>query len=63
MIVLMSDWKQIGACSRGERAPMLLWDAGCDAMRAQISSTTSTLAARWADAKRDCWWDRQRSRS
>ena len=40
MIVLMSDRKQIGVRSRGERAPML-WDAGCDAVRAQIASTTS----------------------
>jgi hypothetical protein len=40
MIVLMSDRKQIGVRSRGERAPML-WDAGCDAVRVQISSTTS----------------------
>ena len=40
MIVLMSDRKQIGVRSRGERAPML-WDAGCDAVRVQIASTTS----------------------
>ncbi len=39
MIVLMSDRKQIGVRLRGERAPML-WDAGCDGVRAQIASTT-----------------------
>jgi hypothetical protein len=54
MIVLMSDWKQIGICSRGERAAML-WGAGCDAMRAQIASTTSNWRRDGRDANRDCW--------
>jgi hypothetical protein len=57
MIVLMSDRKQIGVRSRGERAPML-WDAGCDAVRVQIASTTSNWRRDGRDANRDCWWDR-----
>jgi len=57
MIVLMSDRKQIGVRSRGERAPML-WDAGCDAVRVRIASTTSNWRRDGRDANRDCWWDR-----
>ena len=57
MIVLMSDRKQIGVRSRGEGAPML-WDAGCDAVRAQIASTTSNWRRDGRDANRDCWRDR-----
>ena len=57
MIVLMSDRKQIGVRLRGERAPML-WDAGCDGVRAQIASTTSNWRRDGRDAKRDCWWSR-----
>jgi hypothetical protein len=56
LIVVMSDREQIGVRSRGERAPML-WDAGCDAMRAQIVSTTSNWRRDGRDANRDCWWD------
>ena len=57
MIVLMSDRKQVGVRSREERAPML-WDAGCDGVRAQIASTTSNWRRDGIDAKRDCWWSR-----
>ena len=56
-IVLTSDRKQIGVRSRGERAPML-WDAGRDAVRAQIASTASNWRRDGIDAKRDCWRDR-----
>jgi len=53
MIVLTIDRKQIGVRSRGERAPML-WDAGRDAVRAQIASTASNWRRDGIDAKRDC---------
>ena len=54
MIVLMSDRKQIGVRSRGERAPML-WDAGREAERAQIASAASNWWRDGIDAKPDCW--------
>ena len=57
MIVLMSDRKQIGVRSHGERAPML-WDAGRGAVRAQVASTASNWRRDGIEAKRDCWWDR-----
>ena len=53
MIVLTIDRKQIGVRSRGERAPML-WDAGRDAVRAQIASPASNWRRDGIDAKRDC---------
>ena len=57
MIVLTSDRKQIGVRWRGERAPML-WDAGRDAVRAQVASTASNWRRDGKGAKRDCWRDR-----